>query len=78
VPAVGEGFEGLFARTFRGERGLGTRAQTRDRRSQVVGDVVEGAPHASDERLDPREHRVEDATELVDHVAMWFRRDPRR
>ncbi len=56
------------------ERALGTGAQARQRRPEVVRGVVERAAHPVHERLDTDEHAVDEAGELVEVVARAGRR----
>ena len=51
------------------QRELRGAADPHDRGAQLVGDVVEGPPHAFHERGDPFQHLVEQEDELVQLVA---------
>ena len=48
---------------------LGDVAESRQRRAQIVRDVVERAAHAAEQRLDALEHDVDLPAERVERIA---------
>jgi hypothetical protein len=54
---------------------FGGAAQARQRRAEVVGDVIEGFTHAANERLVFVEHGIEEAGEFIEFVVGFARRN---
>ncbi len=60
------------------EGDFGRASETRQRRAQIVGDVVEGLLHAADQALVRREHLVDEPSQRVELVCGRPPRDARR
>ena len=69
------GESGPLARRIPGRQGLfGDAAQPRQRRAQIVRDIVERAPHARHDAIDPVEHRVDEAAQFAERIGRVRRR----
>ena len=70
LDAVGQRFAIAFDIRRSGQRHFRRPAEARQRRAQIVRDVVERAAHAGDQTLDPVQHRVEEPRQLADRIVI--------